>query len=199
MWPEARICEDFDNCSQRYSKKPSRRAHQLGVVDNWNVIHWSGLDTRVVPVSLYRACFLVVLATDQDLRKVPEPYKLWRAHTWAHKKFREDWHKRSKIAWSVDDRVRSWKKAEKMGLRVEDTGDMFYLWCFRGREYALAAGNMGARSANRYRVPEWMKEEWVKDRAAGLSFSEIGKKYDRDFRSVWKVMVRSGLHNKNVG
>lgn len=196
LWPDLVVCDDYRNCRKKYPPKPGWRKHKYGFVDNWNVIHLSDLDKRVRVQGMYQLCVLVGRA-QPEIKRLPEHYKIWRSHVWANAELRAKFHRASSIEWSVTERIQAWRLAERAGMFMNDDLQ-FYTWCYMGRRLALQAGDRAARSQHRNYISDGLIDAWVADRAAGMSFGQIGKKYNRDFRIVWKALVRRGLHQPDA-
>lgn len=195
MWPDVQVCDDWRRCVKKINP-PGAGEHDRGFTDNWGVIHLSDLDTRVRAQGMYALCVLVALR-QRDIKRLPEYLRIWKSHTWAHAELKVKFGRMSRTKWSIDARIRAWRIAERAGVFLEDNVS-FYWWCYQGRRIALKEGNPNARSLHRNYIPDRLLQLWAAEREAGLSFADIGKKYNRDFRTVWKALVRHGLHQPNV-
>lgn len=196
MWPDITVCEDAANCVKKRPPIPSKNQHITGFTDNWGVIHLSGLEKRVRVQGMYELCVLVALR-QPEIKRLPKYHRIWKSHTWAHEELKRKFRRRSKIIWTIDERVHAWRLAERAGVEMDDNIS-FYWWAYLGRRMAWERGNKKARSQNRRYIPDALIESWLADREAGLSFGQIARKHGRDVRTVWKALVRRGLHQPNV-
>lgn len=195
-WPDVVVCDDPANCLKKYPPKPTRGQHKAGFVDNWNVIHLADLGKRVRAQGMYELCVLMG-RRQPEIARLPEHHKIWKSHTWATEEMKRKFHRLARIEWSIDERIRAWKIAERAGVFMHDDIS-FYWWCYQGRRRAIRAGRKEARSQNRGYLSDGLLAAWAADRAAGMSFHKIGAKYNRDYRIVWKALVRHGLHEVNA-
>lgn len=195
LWPDVQVCDDPANCVKKHPPKPSRGQHERGFVDNWGVIHLTNLDVRVRAQGMYELCVLVALR-DPGIKRLPIYHRIWKSHTRANTELRAKFHRMSHIKWTIDERVRAWRLAERAGIFHEDNIS-FYWWCYQGRRLVMKE-TPRARSQNRDYISDNLIALWVQERQAGLTFCQIGKKYNYDYRNVWKALVRRGLHQPNV-
>ena len=195
MWPDVQVCEDFQTCVKKYDP-PSKGAHDRGVTDNWGVIHLSNLDKGIYAQGMYELCVLIALRRP-EIKRLPEHHRIWKSHTWAHEELQRVFRRRSRIEWTIDERIRAWRLAERAGVLMKDNIS-FYWWAYLGRKRAMRRGVRKARSQNRRYIPDDKIAAWQLDLKAGLSFGAMGRKYGREPRTIWKALVRRGLHQPNM-
>lgn len=187
-YPNIRTCEDHRNCVKRYPPKPGFVAHRDGFVDNWGVIHLSNLDQPIRNQGAYKLYVLIAESVNPEYGRMPKHLRLWNSHRWAYREFLKDTGHRPRVAWSWADRVAAAKFAEKVG-DLDNEG--CYSWATRGRRVARKKGKdyLSPR-----RVPPATIALWASERASGMTFGEIGRRHKKDYRLIWKTLVRHGVH-----